>query len=315
MNIGKIISIVHKYIKKLFLLVLLVLPLIAAVVMYLFYREIFPGEFSSLAGDWGAFGDFFGGLLNPIVGYLAVLGILLTLNENRRLEERTEDRRREDRERHEKQQLDERRYARTLEFIEEFHSRQFIEHRIAIWYFKEDIIGEKGPREVEKYSERNKPSIFLLSEIKSHKGNTTSMWEIVIGYVHPIAPGLAEYVVEGDVCYGLSCHEHLTLYIGFYHRVGLAIEAELVDVPMLKEAIGYSLRWNADFMLTFIECIKDLTSKRNIATPDYVKHVDIVYKYLLPESFLSEEKQSGRIGKKYRNEKLEGMPQVLEEIS
>lgn len=294
---------------------LLVLPLIATGLMYLFYREIFPGEFSPNAGDWGTFGDFFGGLLNPIMGYLAVLGVLLTLNENRRLEERTEDRRREDRERHEKQQLDERRYARTLEFIEEFHSREFIEHRIAIWYFKEDIIGEKGPREVEKVSDRNRSRLILPSEIKSEKGNTTSMWEIVIGYVHPIAPGLAEYVVEGDVCYGLSCHEHLTLYIGFYHRVGLAIEAKLVDVAMLKEAIGYSLRWNADFMLAFIECTSDLAKKRNIAKPDYVKHVDIVYKNLLPERFLSEEKQSGRIGKKYRNEKLEGMPQVLEEIS
>jgi len=40
----------------------------------------FHGSLSDLQGDWGTFGDFFGGVLNPILSFLALIAILVTIN-------------------------------------------------------------------------------------------------------------------------------------------------------------------------------------------------------------------------------------------
>ena len=68
-------------ITKIILIAFILLPLITAGGMLYFYLDTFDGEFSASNGDWGTFGDFIGGVLNPIMGYLAVLGVLLTLNQ------------------------------------------------------------------------------------------------------------------------------------------------------------------------------------------------------------------------------------------
>ncbi|MHC8361756.1 putative phage abortive infection protein [Pseudomonas sp. LS2P72] len=47
--------------------------------VFAFYFTEFNGEFSSQNADWGTFGDFIGGTLNPILSFLGLIALLLTI--------------------------------------------------------------------------------------------------------------------------------------------------------------------------------------------------------------------------------------------
>lgn len=46
---------------------------------YLRYYFSFPGELSTQQGDWGVFGDYVGGVLNPLLAFLALFALLYTI--------------------------------------------------------------------------------------------------------------------------------------------------------------------------------------------------------------------------------------------
>ncbi len=46
---------------------------------FAFYAAYFPGPIAADHGRWGEFGDFLGGALNPILGFLSLLALLMTL--------------------------------------------------------------------------------------------------------------------------------------------------------------------------------------------------------------------------------------------
>ncbi len=56
--------------------------LCAIIIVYGFYFFNFFSEFklSDQTGVWGTFGDYVGGILNPIFGFLTLIALLLTLN-------------------------------------------------------------------------------------------------------------------------------------------------------------------------------------------------------------------------------------------
>ena len=55
--------------------------------VFLFYFINFSGDISSSHEKWGTFGDFVGGTLNPILSFLALIALLLTvILQNRQLE-------------------------------------------------------------------------------------------------------------------------------------------------------------------------------------------------------------------------------------
>lgn len=56
------------------------IALFSAFVTIAFYRYNFQGAFSSLNEHWGTFGDYVGGVLNPILSFLALLALLYTIN-------------------------------------------------------------------------------------------------------------------------------------------------------------------------------------------------------------------------------------------
>jgi len=58
------------------LLIGVVLMAFAAVALYLYQ---FHGHFAQDQGTWGQFGDYIGGVLNPLVSSIALLGLLLTV--------------------------------------------------------------------------------------------------------------------------------------------------------------------------------------------------------------------------------------------
>lgn len=61
------------------LLVILGVALIVVVVAFGVYATYFPGPIESEHDRWGQFGDFIGGTLNPILGFLSLLALLMTL--------------------------------------------------------------------------------------------------------------------------------------------------------------------------------------------------------------------------------------------
>ena len=64
--------------------VLLAIAFTLAASLYLIYsgsfETVFPQE--NIRGDWGAFGDFFGGILNPVFAFLGLIMLVLTLKIN-----------------------------------------------------------------------------------------------------------------------------------------------------------------------------------------------------------------------------------------
>lgn len=61
-----------------FLVLVLVLVFFVYKVLSLYF-ENFQGGFSNLNADWGTFGDYVGGVLNPVFGLLSFSGLLLTI--------------------------------------------------------------------------------------------------------------------------------------------------------------------------------------------------------------------------------------------
>ena len=53
--------------------------LLVAAFVLLLYATYFPGAISTSPTNWGTFGDFVGGSLNPIFGFLGLLALLMTL--------------------------------------------------------------------------------------------------------------------------------------------------------------------------------------------------------------------------------------------
>ena len=59
--------------------VLLVVACAAVIGVVFIYRMQFNGPLSADAEKWGQFGDYLGGTLNPILGFISVVALVLTL--------------------------------------------------------------------------------------------------------------------------------------------------------------------------------------------------------------------------------------------
>lgn len=65
--------------QQLLILILIGAALIVAIV-FIFYLSNFNGDISSNNSDWGTFGDFIGGTLNPLLSFLGLIALLLTIS-------------------------------------------------------------------------------------------------------------------------------------------------------------------------------------------------------------------------------------------
>ena len=67
-----------KPLKALFtIFIFAVLFLVVAVIFY--YLNFNEGGISSNPADWGTFGDYLGGVLNPLFGFLTLIALLITI--------------------------------------------------------------------------------------------------------------------------------------------------------------------------------------------------------------------------------------------
>lgn len=63
--------------------ILVVVALAVSATVMITYFIQFDGPLSDKQGVWGEFGDFVGGVLNPIFGFFSLIGLLLTIAQNR----------------------------------------------------------------------------------------------------------------------------------------------------------------------------------------------------------------------------------------
>ncbi|WP_312447035.1 hypothetical protein [Stutzerimonas nitrititolerans] len=61
------------------LAIILLVAIAAAIIVTATYISHFPGEASTTHSRWGEFGDFVGGTLNPIFGFLTIISLLVTI--------------------------------------------------------------------------------------------------------------------------------------------------------------------------------------------------------------------------------------------
>lgn len=61
------------------MIIILAFATLAIALVSIFYSSHFPGGLSSKQGTRGEFGDFFGGTLNPILSFLTIIALLLTI--------------------------------------------------------------------------------------------------------------------------------------------------------------------------------------------------------------------------------------------
>jgi hypothetical protein len=58
---------------------LFIVAFVSGAVVVAFYAKYFPGEIIADHDKWGTLGDFFGGTLNPIFGFIGLFALLLTI--------------------------------------------------------------------------------------------------------------------------------------------------------------------------------------------------------------------------------------------
>lgn len=58
----------------------------SVILIYIFF--FFDSEISRTVSDWGSFGNYIGGLLSPILSFFALIGILLTLHQTNKTNEK-----------------------------------------------------------------------------------------------------------------------------------------------------------------------------------------------------------------------------------
>jgi hypothetical protein len=79
-----------------YLLIALLAELFLALAIFVFFMfetyliKIYPTLLNSIKiGDWGAFGDFFGGILNPVFGFFSMILIIFTITQQQKSLEQT----------------------------------------------------------------------------------------------------------------------------------------------------------------------------------------------------------------------------------
>lgn len=59
---------------------LIPIAIIVIILVFIIYILVFQGGLSNEQGDWGQFGDYFGGVLNPILGFFTIILLIITLS-------------------------------------------------------------------------------------------------------------------------------------------------------------------------------------------------------------------------------------------
>lgn len=138
-------------------------------IVFSIYIYHFNGEYSSSLNQWGLTGDFFGGVLNPLLSFFALLALLYTIKQNQKELSLTRKELSETKNIHQEQKgLSEKQVFESTYFN---LLRDFVEYKDSIRFHVDnvDYFGQHALRKlINHYSAEKK-----LSEI-THYGQTTN---------------------------------------------------------------------------------------------------------------------------------------------
>ncbi len=134
-------------------------------------------------------------------------------------------------------------YQHTQEIVNQFFSKEFIGHRVALWAMRSAVLEKKA-----------------------------SIRFIAYGYIYPIK----NKAYDGSQIDGLTEHQHLTLFFGFIERLGLYIRNKQIDRGMVKAALSYEMLWKADLIRAIAEEIRAIARETSSQEPTLVNNVLLV---------------------------------------
>ena len=149
------------------------------------------------------------------------------------------------------------RTEKTLEFINEFYSKEFAHCKESLWWTKEAVLD-------------NKVSIKYIAK----------------AFIYPLKEGYyynGKHVPEDG---GLLEIQHLFVYFGFLQRLGLSIEKEYVNKNEIKAGLCNMMLWNGELITKICDSIEDMATERelyyikNEKEIHYIKHIRKVYETL-----------------------------------
>ena len=253
---------------------------VALVFLILFglYLLTFSFSLSPDQAVWGALGDYIGGLLNPLISFLALIALIKTVSlqydalritkqewqaSQSLVEDQIEQQKAAHQEllKNEKEKLEElqqRQEQEKLEtvtkaFINEYYSKDFSLHRAAVWNITQKVLQGK-----------------------------VSIAYIVNGFIQ----SSQEPYFVGDEYHGYSEYNHLALYISFIDKLGYAITNNDVDIEEIKSSLGYDLQWHRNIILTIaIEAGRAITkgAGRDIANEAVRDNANVADRKLLDD--------------------------------
>jgi hypothetical protein len=186
----------------------LCLPIVVLAVMA--YR--YPIELGAVPLDrLGPLGDYFGGLLNPLVSYLGLTGVAVSLYLSARAAEQSAEALRVD--------THARQVARAQDLLDEFYSSNFLQHRIAVSQVRNKVL--RGEINIDFLTRG-----FIILKDNEEDGDTTKHH-------------------EGETIGDFDEHNHLTAYLGYVVRLAGAVEFGVADRRMVITLLRSQYYWHA----------------------------------------------------------------------
>ena len=119
------------------------------------------------------------------------------------------------------------------------------------------------------------------------------MWRIIEAVVEQkttfasVAPGFwypgTGFYYEGPDCYGLTLHEHLSVYLDWLTGVGYSIKRGLADAEGLQAQLGSWLVWYVWFIGSLLHEIEQQVAEHNAATPGWIELVRLAQDKIVPD--------------------------------
>lgn len=181
----------------------------------------------------GPLGDYFGGLLNPLVSYIGLTGVAISLYLSTRAAEQSANAMRAD--------THARKVARAQDLLDEFYSSSFLQHRIVVSRIRQRVLF--GQVDVEFLTRG-----FIILRNDEQDGDPDAYY-------------------EGETVGSLNEHQHLSAYLGYVVRLAGAVEFEVADRKMVSTLLRSQYFWHAKLLNQMTECATARLEK-DAAAPD-----------------------------------------------
>lgn len=201
----------------------------------------------------GPVGDYFGGLLNPLISYLGLSGLVASLwftasasnNSAEALRAETAARQ----------------VARAQDLLDEFYSSEFIKHRIVVSTIRQKVLAGKVDID---FLTRG----YLNLRDEEEDGNPTTYY-------------------EGAVFGELNEHQHLSIYLGYLIRLAGAVEFNVADSEMIKRLLDSQYQWHSRLLnIMLASADKNLKSEvGRVHVPGWMHAVTVLNALFEPHEY------------------------------